>query len=140
MAGIQTAGPKLTPQSFLAGMRAVPPQVDPSTPSVRTILTYGDHGLWPGYSDDPGGADNVGLLYWDPNATGEDETGAQGVGEYRVLNNGARYTASNFPTTPLPFFNPAGTATSYPEGSPPADLQPPKYPVPADAPNPNKGG
>ncbi len=140
MSGIQTAGPKLTPQSFLAGVRAVPPQRDPANPDAGTIITYGDHGLWPGVTDDPGGADNVSLLYWDPNTKGVDETGSPAQGQYRVINNGARYTAAHFPTQPLPFFNPANTVTFYPKGQLPPELTPPKYPVPANAPNPNKGG
>jgi len=94
--------------------------------------------LWPGLADDPGGADNVSLLWWDPTVRGPDETGSPSEGAYRILNNGTRYVASHFPTEPLPFFDPANTATVYPAGHPPADLVPPKYPVPANAPNPNK--
>jgi len=138
MEGLQTAGPHLTPQAFKNGVDAVPPNVDPAVPTVRPIITYGDHGLWPGIADDPGGADNVSLLWWDPTVRGPDETGSPSQGAYRILNNGKRYVASHFPTEPLPFFDPANTATVYPAGQPPADLVPPKYPVPANAPNPNK--
>lgn len=138
MIGLQTAGPNLTPQAFKNGLDAIPPNPAPDTPSARAIYTWGDHGLWPGVTDDPGGSDNVSLLWWDPTATGQNETGKEGVGEYRILNNGQRYTASHFPTTPLPFFDPANTVTVYPQGQLPADLTPPNYPVPADAPNPQK--
>ena len=134
MEGLQTAGPNLTPQSFKNGIYAVPPNVPAGTPTPSPIITYGNHGLWPGLADDPGGGDNVSLLWWDPTVNGVDEVGNPAHGQYRVLNNGARYTAANFPTDPLPFFNPANTVTVYQAGHPPADLVPKSYPVPADAP------
>ncbi len=78
---------------------------------INTITTYGDHGFWDG--DDPGGLDNVGVLFWDPKATGPDETGTQGTGMYRLMDGGKRYLPGHFPTTPMKLFDPANTVTLY---------------------------
>ena len=40
------------------------------------------------------------IIWWDPTATGEDETGNEGVGMYRFANGGERYTLGNFPESP----------------------------------------
>jgi hypothetical protein len=145
--GIQLAGPNLTPQSFKNGMYAMPPVTqgnDPSNaPTVQAIATYGDHGYWPDDPDDPMGLDNTGILYWDPKATGQDETGKFGVGMYRRVLNANRFTlgpnGGNWPAN-IPLFNPANTVTQYTSNDIPAILLPKSYPVPANAPNPNKGG
>jgi hypothetical protein len=41
---------------------------------------------------------------------------------------------SQWPTTPVKLFDPAGTVTIYPADQIPAELQPTPVPVPADAP------
>jgi hypothetical protein len=130
--GLQAAGPNLTPQSFQNGMFAIPTSAPTNRPTQRTIATYGSHGYWPGV--DPLGLDNAGILYWDPTAAGQDETGTQGVGMYRLLDGGVRYLPNRWPTTPVKLFDPAGTVTVYGETNVPADLLPATQPVPANAP------
>ena len=54
-------------------------------------MTYGNHGFWTG--DDPAGLDNAGIEFWDPTATGPDETGTVGKGMYRLMDGGAALPA-----------------------------------------------
>jgi hypothetical protein len=134
-AGLQTAGPKLSPEQFKLGLDALPPSVtDTKTPTQKTISTYGQHDLWPNNPDDTGGLDNGGVMYWDPTANGPDETGTVANGMYRLMTNGARYTIGNWPTQPLAFFNPADTVTIYEAGQVPPALTPKSEPAPPGSP------
>jgi hypothetical protein len=140
-AGIQLAGPKLTPQAFKNGLDAFPPVTSSVQPQVNAINTYGDHGYWPNNPDDVMGLDNTAILYWDPNVSGPDETGTVGKGMYRRVLNADRFllgpNGGNWPAN-IPLFNPANTVTQYGENDIPASLLPKNVPVPANAPNPQK--
>ncbi len=92
--GLQMAGPNLTPETFAAGMFRAP--VTGGTPLSPT-LSRGHHGLWPG--TDWGGTDDTGLIWWNPNAEGEDEVGNVGKGLYEYTKGGKRYTLDKMPTT-----------------------------------------
>jgi hypothetical protein len=127
--GIQTAGPQLTPDNFRAAQYSIPPQKDP-TDTIDTVTTYGDHGFWD--RTDPAGLDNVGVLWWNPKAHGEDETGAVGDGEYELVNGGRRYLPGQWPTEPLPLFDTKGAVTVY--NDPPPAITPKQYPSPAGSP------
>jgi len=130
MDALQLAGPNLTPETFRDGLWHAPAQA--SGPTIKVISTYGHHGYWPG--TDYGSLDNAGILYWDANAVGEDETGKVGKGMYRLVNGGIRYLPGEWPTTPIKLFDPTGTVTIYAAGQIPADLMPKTEPVPAGAP------
>ena len=106
-----------------------PPQ-DDATSTIDTVTTYGDHGFWP--TEDPAGLDNVGLLWWNPKAHGEDETGAVGDGMYELVDGGRRYLSGQWPTEPLPLFDTKGAVTIY--DNPPPQLTPKQYPSPAGSP------
>jgi hypothetical protein len=127
--GIQTAGPKLNPETFKQGMWNVAPQTDNS--SLSTIVTYGDHGYWPN-PPDPMGLDNAGIIWWNPNVSGQDETGKVGQGMYEMVNGGKRYLPNQWPTDPLPLFDPKGAVTIY--TNPPPALTPKAYPSPPGSP------
>jgi hypothetical protein len=133
-AGLQTAGPHLTPDNFRAGMYAIAPQ-DDATDTIDTVTTYGEHGFWP--TQDPAGLDNMGLLWWNPKAKGEDETGAVGDGMYELVNGGRRYVSGQWPTEPLPLFDTKGAVTIY--DNPPPQLTPKQYPPPAGSPQATTG-
>ena len=135
MTGIQLAGPNLTPETFRDAMFHIPTQ-SAGQGGIGTIVTYGDHGYWQG--TDWGGLDNAGILYWDPKATGEDETGTPGEGMYRLIDGGRRYLPDQWPTTPVKLFDPAGTVTTYTAANVPPELVPKKQPVPSDAPTAQK--
>jgi hypothetical protein len=129
--GIQLAGENLTPETFKAGYAAID-YGDDLNQRIETTTSYG-HDFWdPQFPNDVAGLDTSGVLWWDPEATGEDETGAEGKGMYRLVNGGERYMPGEWPTDPLPFFNPEGTVTIYSERPP--DFQPPEYPSPPDSP------
>jgi hypothetical protein len=134
MAGLQLAGPRLTPESFKAGLDAAPPAFPGDPPIRRTVISYGNHSLWPDTPDDPGGLDNAGILFWDPKAHGTDETGAEGDGMYRLMDGGLRYVAGHWPTEPVKLFDPANTVTVYGENNIPPELLPKSYPAPPEAP------
>ena len=132
--GLQEAGPKLTPQNYKTGMYAIAPPPDAAA-SVASFATFGDHGIWQG--EDPNGLDNAGLLWWNPNAVGEDETGIVGKGMYELVDGGKRYPGGKWPQTPAKLFDPTGAVTVY--NDPPADLIPKSYPAPAGSPAATKG-
>ncbi len=90
--GIHLAGPELSPETFRDALYRAPISGGgPTQPQV----SRGDHGVWPDH--DWGGSDDAGLIWWDPEAEGEDEVGNDGVGMYRYANEGERYTLGEFP-------------------------------------------
>jgi hypothetical protein len=90
--GAMLAGPKLTPQTFRDGLFRYPPSGgDPVNPT----LSWGKHGFWP--FTDYSGSDDVGMLWWDPTAVGQDEVGQVGPGLYRYADGGKRYTRGKIP-------------------------------------------
>ncbi len=121
-AGIQGAGPNLTPQSFRDGMFARVP-----TPSAITqpSLSFGDHGYWP-YTD-WNGVDNMTEVWWDAKATGPDEIRKEGTGMWRYVDGGKRYLPGKW-TSDLKLFDPAGSVTLL-KSAPKAET-PPDYPKP----------
>ena len=99
--------------------RHVPPAADvPGPLGLNTIITFGDHGFWDG--NDTGGLDNAGILYWDPEATGPDETGNVGKGMYRLLDGGKRYLHDEWPTEPAEAVRPRGHGHDLRSGPDPA--------------------
>jgi hypothetical protein len=93
---------------------------------LKAILSYGKHGLWPGV--DYGGLDNLNLIWWDPKAKGQDETGNVGTGSYRFVDNGRRFLPGHYPTAPIKFFDPTDTITRF--DTTPPELQAKVYPKP----------
>jgi hypothetical protein len=68
-------------------------------------------------------ADDVTLLWWDPDATGPNEAGNDGKGMFRYVDSGKRYLPGELPNATFKMFDPAGTSTVLPE-RPPADREP----------------
>lgn len=123
--GIHMAGPELTAETFRDGMFRLPiVGGGPTAPQV----SRGDHGVWPEL--DLGGSDDAALIWWDPEATGEDETGAEGDGMYRYANGGERYTLGEFPESleEAGLFDLESSVTVYDEV--PEEDQVPDYPPP----------
>jgi hypothetical protein len=122
--GVHLAGPHLTPASFQAGLFSFPPS---GTGPTNAQVSFGRHGFWP--NDDYLGFDDATIIWWDPNAKGEDEIGRHGTGLYRYEDSGRRYLPGHFPRTPDHPFDPVAAVSIF-DPPPPADL-PPSYPSPA---------
>ena len=109
--GLELAGPHLTPQSFYAGLTNYP-LLERDPEHLRQVTSYGDHGIWPNGTD-YGGQDTTGFVWWDPNAPGQDETGTNGKGEYRYMENGKQYLPGDVPTSPMSLFDKTNTVTYF---------------------------
>jgi len=122
--GLTMAGPKLTPKTFQDGLFRYPPSGgDPINPKQ----SWGKHGLWP--SVDYWGSDDAGILWWDPNATGEDEVGKVGQGVYQYGNGAKRYTLGHFPAAGQGgLFDTSTAVTVFPQLPPESST--PAYPSP----------
>jgi hypothetical protein len=119
--GIQLAGPDLTPESFRDGLFSLKPINGHTT---VTGSSFGNAGIWP--DDDYNGVDDVTEVWWDPAATGKDETSAEGSGMYRYMDNGKRYMPGEVGKSTAVPFDEAETITILPT-TPAADL-PTQYP------------
>jgi hypothetical protein len=123
--GVHLAGPHLTAKTFRAGLFRFPPAA--TTTPTRVHFSWGRHQIWKGV--DLTGGDDATVIWWDPNATGQDEVGREGKGLYRYADEGKRYLPGQWPSTPITLFDPA-TSSSVLTKLPPGD-QPPSYPSPA---------
>ncbi len=123
--GIQLAGAKLTPESFRAGIFSAPLTPDPS--GLRDTVSFGDHGLWPNGTD-YSGIDDYAIVWWNPTAKGQDETGAPGSGLYETVQDGKRILIGKMPTTPLGLFDKQGSVAYFDDGTTGCDAC---LPVPA---------
>jgi hypothetical protein len=121
-AALQAAGPELTPETLQAGMFSRPP-----TPryTTETSLSYGQHDLWD--YEDYNGSDDMTEIWWDPEATGEDEIGKEGTGMWRYVADGKRYLPGEW-TEDLTIFDDEGSATIL--DAPPDEELAPEYPAP----------
>jgi hypothetical protein len=122
--GIQLAGPDLTPESFQAGLFRSP--ILGGNP-LAPRSSRGNHDLWP--TTDYGGSDDAGILWWNPNAEGEDEIGQVGKGLYEYTKMGERYTLDEMPTQDPGLFKEDGSVTIF--TTIPKEFALPDYPSPA---------
>jgi hypothetical protein len=125
-AGIQLAGPELTPETFRDGLLRDPPAGGGPT---RPLSSRGERGIWPTF-DYGGGPDDITLMWWDPEAEATDEAGNPGVGSYRFANGGKRYRLGELPDSAdeAGLFDQDSSIIEYEE--PPAEDRAPDYPPP----------
>ena len=99
----------------------------PPTPSYLTeaSLSYGDQ-RWE-YTD-YNGVDDTTEVWWDPEATGQDEIGKEGVGMWRYANHGQRYLPGEWTDDTSALFDPTDADTIL--DAPPPDETAPEYPAP----------
>jgi hypothetical protein len=122
--GVTMAGPKLTTQTFRDGLFRYPPS---GGDAVNPTDSWGKHGFWPFV--DYNSSDDAGMLWWDPTATGEDEVGHQGSGEYQYASGGMRYTLGKFPAKGQGgLYDTASSVTVFPQLPPESST--PNYPPP----------
>jgi hypothetical protein len=123
--GVMLAGPKLTPQSFRDGLFRYPPS---GGDAINPQLSWGKHGVWP--FTDYNGTEDVGMLWWDPTAVGEDEVGQVSNGLYRYADGAKRYTRGKVPPKGQGgLFDTASSVTIFEQLPPTAPR--PDYPSPA---------
>ena len=107
-------GPNLTVEGFANTLFAAQPT---PTAITSTSVSFGDKGRWPlAYQPDYFGIDDVVELWWDAEATGPDELGADGRGLYRYVAGGRRYLFNDHfgdPATTPAVFDPEGTSLIY---------------------------
>lgn len=122
---IHLAGPELTPETCRDGFFRFPPT---SGGITNVGYSWGYHGIWPGV--DLGGIDDVAILWWDPDAEGENEIGQDGVGMYRYANGGQRYRLGELPSPEESGLHDVDTSVTVYDEIPPEDRVP-DYPSPA---------
>lgn len=117
--GVHLAGPELTPETFRDGMFSFEPVWGHQT---QYGTSYGEQLWdWPDYL----GADDVTLIYWDPEEP-DPRTDAGDVGMYRYLDEAQRYLPGEVGQTTTEFFDPGGTVVVFDER--PEGDRPPRYP------------
>jgi len=128
---LHLAGPDLTPEHYRDALFAFPP-----TPQARTqpSVDYG-FGIWTDptkpadeYVGDYEGIDDMVEIWWDAEAEGPDETGEDGTGLYRYVNDGQRYLPHEY-TADVEVFDRDASVTEITD--PPRVEIPPDYPSPA---------
>lgn len=122
---IQALGPNLTREGFRDALFAAEPTAQGVT--VPT-LSWGEKDRWP--FPDYHGVDDSTEIWWDAAATGQAETGNEGVGMYRYVDGGTRYLPGEWPDSPPEVFTEEGTVTIYQET--PADEPIPDYAPPCE--------
>lgn len=121
---LQGAGPDLTHERF----RDVIFNADIVEGTVISPqISWGERGIWPGV--DYAGLDDQTEVWWDPDATGEDELGNVGTGMWAYANGGRRYLPGQWPTGEPELFRAEGSVTLYTE-LPPGITLPDYEPLP----------
>jgi hypothetical protein len=90
-------------------------------------VSFGD-GYWDG--PDYAALDDMTEVWWDPEATGPDERGIEGVGMYRYVDGGTRFGRGDWPDETPRVFVEDGAVALY-EELPESDVAG-DYPSPAD--------
>jgi hypothetical protein len=118
MLGIHLAGPNLTPETFAEGLDRFPPE----EPGFTYTHTSWGEGVWTDVDWFAG--DDATVVWWDPNAEGEDEAGNASTperkGMLRYVEGGQRFLPGEWPEEPIPFFQEEGSTTIYTERPDPA--------------------
>ena len=117
--GIHLAGPELTPETFRDGMFSYEPVWGHPT---EYGVSYGQD-IWP--FDDYTGADDVKVIWWDPDTADPTVENDPPMGVYRYVDGGKRYLPGEMGEIGT-FFDEEGTViwfTERPEGD-----VPPQYP------------
>jgi hypothetical protein len=119
--GLQTAGPKLTPQTFQQGLFAIPATGGAASGTTTDVLS--GYGRTPGLPYDEYMLLGIDFapVWWDAETTGPSAgTGAEGKGVVRYVDGGTRYRAGTWPKQPIKWFDKAGSVVSFPIRQTPA--------------------
>jgi hypothetical protein len=135
-AALQAAGPKLSADTFRAGLFSL---VGATGKVTTQTITFGQHGYWPNGSspetcktppncDDYNGIDDYTEVWWDPTATGPDEIRKDGTGLYQYSEGGKRFLPGQW-TPDTHAFDKNGAVSIY--FTPPPGEGAKSYPSPA---------
>ena len=117
---LQGMGPEVTHEHFQRALFAGP--IIESTP-ISAQVSFGDRGVFP--DPDFAGLDDQTEIWWDPDAGGSAELGAEGTGMWRFVNGGERVLLGDWPETEPVLFDDEGTVTTY--DKPPRGTELPDY-------------
>lgn len=130
-AGLQAAGPDLTPETFRDGLFSVNVLGQAIT---QPTISFGEREIWDDVDEvhdvdvpDYYGIDDFTEIWWDPDASGPDEIQRDGDGMYQYVDGGRRYMPGTW-TDELRVFEPDGAVPLYEEI--PAGERPRDYPSP----------
>jgi hypothetical protein len=105
---LQEVGPNLTNETFRDALFRLEPLHRGVT---STYSTWGDHGIWKQFDGmDYEGIDDVTKIWWDPEATGEDEIHNQGKGVWQFVDGGKRYLPNEWKQGDFKAFDTNGAA------------------------------
>jgi hypothetical protein len=107
---LQGAGPGLTHELFQEVIFNAP-IVEGTVISPQ--ISWGDRGIWP--ATDYAGLDDQTEVWWDPDATGEDEIGNEGTGMWAYAKGGERFLPGEWPEGEPELFTDEGSVTIYTE-------------------------
>ena len=107
---LQGVGPELTHENFRDTIFTAP--IVEST-VISPQISWGERGIWP--SVDYAGVDDQTEVFWDADATGEDETGRVAKGMWSYVDGGKRYLPGEWPEEPPRAFQKEGAVTMYTE-------------------------
>jgi hypothetical protein len=130
LAGIHSAGPKLTPKTFQQGLFSLPAP-KPEGSDSNPILPLAGYGKVPGlpYDGYIAGPLDFSIVWLDP--TSNQRLSATSVSENQAswyVNDGTRYGYGTIPKQPFKFFDPSAAILElevFPEGVAPPTLAPP---------------
>jgi hypothetical protein len=108
--GIDMAGPVLNPLTMRDGLFAYPPSGGEACGCTTMVqMSFGDHGVLPGYDNYSTGNDVV-EEWWDSKDVGPDEVlGITGAGLWHYMNDAQRFTFGHFPKGEPPAFSKTAT-------------------------------
>jgi hypothetical protein len=80
---------------------------------ISPQISWGERGIWPGV--DYSGLDDQTEVWWDADATGQAENGAEGTGMWAYVDGGTRYLPGEWPEGTPDVFDDEGAVTMYTE-------------------------
>lgn len=127
-AGLQLAGPHLTPATFQAGMFSDPPNGGSACGCITSWLdAFGPQGVM-GTQNNYFSSGDYNQFWWDTSVGKEELAGTEGPGFNRYMNGGQRKRLGLWPSGAPAFFNPAGTVDGNTLTSVPPQDRTPSYP------------
>lgn len=115
MNAIQLAGANLTVDAVRDALFQ-----SPAVSGVGSI-SFGTRGIWDG--PDHSGTDDSAIVWWDAEASGNDEIGRSGLGMWRYVQADRRYLPGGFPDEPVALFDRSTSVTGV-EPTPLASYRP----------------